>query len=406
MGTVCPPCPPKSQYTIYNAKISIYDVKGGYIDTKDTSNGSAVFENLPYGNYVATFSAPDFEYNKTTFIVGANFGTDSTVNMKKLSTSTSTASTASTTSPITVVYPNGGESLKIGDVYTIQWKNPGAIKGIFLELYKGGAFLAGLGGLSLTFGAPTSFRWDTIGTANIVTGSDFKIRARSDTDPTIYDESDNYFSISNPFPSPASCSDLLANPVTNYYFELCKKGGYDKICFNKNYSTYQGCDKSSLGDYCTVSNSNAAQNISCDTTISNPSITVMVPKGGETYKKGEDIVITWKNTGMAAADAQLSQAVQLVKADSNKTFVANLGYTTGYDDAKNIKWNVNAEPGQYYIRVYNTGPSGYTEASDYSDLPITIVSDTTGFINAESQLADISKAFLSILEEAKKLLEK
>lgn len=403
VGTTCTPCPPKSQYTIYNAKIIVYDEKGRYIDTKDTRNGMATFENLSYGNYVATFSASGFEYDKLTFTVGTNFGTDSTVNMRKTSTTTPTTPT---TSPITVVFPNGGESLQIGDVYGVQWKNPGSIKGIFLELYKSGAFLSGLGGLSQTFGAPTSFRWDTIGTANLVIGSDFKIRVRSDTDPTIYDESDNYFSISNPFPSPASCSDLLANSSTNYYFELCKKGGYDRICFNKYYSTYQGCGKSSQYDGCTVSNANAAQNILCDTTVSNPSITVLGPKGGETYKKGEDILIQWKNSGMAAADTELSQTVQLVKADANKTFVLNLGYTTGYEDTKNIKWTVNAEPGQYYIRVYNTGPSGYAGTSGYSYLPITIVSNATSFINAENQLADISKAFLRILEEVKNLLKR
>jgi hypothetical protein len=68
--------------------------------------------------------------------------------------------------------------------------------------------VAGLGGLSLNYGAPTYWTWDTVSTAGLISGTDFKIRIRSDTDPTIYDESDNYFSLTNSLPSPATCNDL------------------------------------------------------------------------------------------------------------------------------------------------------------------------------------------------------
>lgn len=58
VGTTCAACPPISSMRIYNANITVYDEKGNYIATKDTSSGQATFENLPYGSYAATFSAP------------------------------------------------------------------------------------------------------------------------------------------------------------------------------------------------------------------------------------------------------------------------------------------------------------------------------------------------------------
>lgn len=168
-------------------------------------------------------------------------------------------------SSLRVVSPNGGEQWTIGNTYAIKWENQGNIKSVYVELYKGGVYLSGLGGLGLNWGAPTSWTWNSIDTSNFEPGSDFKIRVKSDNDPSIYDESDNYFSISAPTISPAACADMESNPATNYYFGLCKKGGYDRICFNKYYSTYQGCGRSVFYDDCTVSNANADKNIWCDT---------------------------------------------------------------------------------------------------------------------------------------------
>jgi len=169
------------------------------------------------------------------------------------------------TSPLRVIYPNGGEQWQIGNKYTIKWENPGNIKSIYVDLYKGDTYLAGLGGLGLNYGAPTSWTWNTIDTPNFEAGTDFKMRVRSDTDKSIYDESDNYFSVAAPAISPATCEDIKADSAHNYYFESCKKGGFDGACFNKYYSTYQGCNRSSEGDGCTVSNMNADKNILCDT---------------------------------------------------------------------------------------------------------------------------------------------
>lgn len=164
-----------------------------------------------------------------------------------------------------ITSPNGGEQWVTGNTYIIKWENPGNIKSVYVELYKGDVYLSGLGGLGLNYGAPTSWTWNTIDTPNFEAGSDFKIRVKSDADKSIYDESDNYFSIAAPAISPATCNDLKANSANNYYFESCKRGGFDGICFNKYYSTYQGCNRSVEYNGCTVSNMNADKNILCDT---------------------------------------------------------------------------------------------------------------------------------------------
>jgi len=172
--------------------------------------------------------------------------------------------TPTITSSIAVLSPNGGEQWSIGNTYTVKWGLTGSIAGVHFELYKGGVFFAGLGGMSPS---PTSFTWDTVNTSNLMPGSDYKIRIKSSEDPTVYDESDNYFNITTSLPSPNNCVDLKSYAATNYYFDLCKKGGYDRICFNKYYSTYQGCGRSLYYDDCTVQNANAENNIWCDTNL-------------------------------------------------------------------------------------------------------------------------------------------
>lgn len=59
-----------------------------------------------------------------------------------------------------------------------------------------------------------------------------------------------------------TCEEL--NVSSNYYFNMCKDAGSDKVCFNKFTLMYQGCGRSSYDD-CTTYNTNAEENIWCDT---------------------------------------------------------------------------------------------------------------------------------------------
>ena len=170
---------------------------------------------------------------------------------------------------IRITSPNGGEEWMMGNTYTIKWAHPGNISGFYVDLYKGGVYMAGLGGFGARPGifleSPASWEWNTIDTPNFEAGTDFKIRVKSSADNAIYDESDNYFSIAAPAISPTTCDYLKNNSANNRFFESCRKGSYDQICFDKYYSTYQGCGRSFEYGGCVVNNMNADKNIECDT---------------------------------------------------------------------------------------------------------------------------------------------
>ncbi len=496
VSTTCTPCPDKSTYTIYNAKVIVYDEKGSPISpisTKDTRSGMAVFENLPYGNYIVTIGATGYETSKLTFTVGTNYVDTSTVMLKKLY--------------LTVVSPNGGEKWQKGSSQTIKW-NSSSIANVYIQLRKNSQPYSGSeGAISNTIPNTGSFQW-TI-PPSLPDGDDYTIVVL-DPSTAISDVSDSTFSIvtSIDTTSEKTCAELQLSQ--KYYFDACSDNGYNNVCLNKFSAVYQGCTKDTWND-CTQSNANAAQNILCpvasvshnitvlspnggeawemgknytikwsaagysssavmriiltdertDSTKSfsesplfnvyntgssnwtiplsyqahanykikittpdeisdksdssfsivsstvSPSVNVMVPKGGEQYKIGDDIVISWQNPGIATG-ADLRQTVQLIKADANKTVVRDLGYTTGVGnpgEMKNIKWTVNADAGNYYIKVSNTTPAEHANLSGYSNM-FTIISSATGLTDIENQLANIVTAASRLMEEIKNWLER
>ncbi|OGN02554.1 MAG: hypothetical protein A2651_00010 [Candidatus Yanofskybacteria bacterium RIFCSPHIGHO2_01_FULL_42_12] len=227
------------------------------------------------GNYTGGFDDSDKQFSIVSSATQTPVPTASSTPTVS-TTPTPTVSPLPKDQMLKITSPNGGEQWTIGPKYTIQWENPGMVNSVVVELYKNGGLLSGLGGLGFTYGAPTSWIWNTIDTPNFVPGSDFKIRIKSG-DPSIYDESDNYFSINITKPSPTTCDYLKSNPATSPYFDQCSSGGdisYDNTCFNKFYSTFQGCTKS-IYDGCTLNNANASQNISCP--VSNISTPVSTP---------------------------------------------------------------------------------------------------------------------------------
>ena len=107
-------------------------------------------------------------------------------------------------SKLTIVSPNGGETLIRGSTYTIKWNNPDRVGPLDVFLVKGGEIQTDIGfapGAGAT--APTSFTWkvDPIGvdiinrtTYSLPDGNDYKIRINNQ-DGDIFDESDAVFSI-------------------------------------------------------------------------------------------------------------------------------------------------------------------------------------------------------------------
>ena len=126
------------------------------------------------------------------------------------------------------------------------------------------AGLGGIGGGTYNRLEPyPTWEWDTTVTSDFVPGSDFKLRVKDESNSAVYDESDNYFSMSGPAKSPMTCDDFKSNSIyTRYYNSCAEENRYDYVCFNKNYGTYQGC-VSRENNGCTVNNTNASQNIAC-----------------------------------------------------------------------------------------------------------------------------------------------
>jgi len=100
-----------------------------------------------------------------------------------------------------VTSPNGGENLCRNKAFTITWTATGVTTPIRIVLRKGTVRLG-----DIAIGLPTgttSFTWSNPSTyigGTAPAGSDYKIRVRSDdstSEPTEYDDSDAFFSITN-----------------------------------------------------------------------------------------------------------------------------------------------------------------------------------------------------------------
>jgi len=97
-----------------------------------------------------------------------------------------------TTTSITVLSPNGGETLPTGSTQIITWTSLGtaAITNVDIALYKGGNPFQNIVSFIANDG---SYSWLIPNT--LAAGTNYKIRIRNSGDVTIYDESNAYFSI-------------------------------------------------------------------------------------------------------------------------------------------------------------------------------------------------------------------
>jgi len=100
---------------------------------------------------------------------------------------------------ITVNSPNGGEKWVSGETYDVTWTSVGVDK-ITLRVNYGSGYL-GLGATIPSTGADATlgkFTWQIAPNLPYVPGDNLKIKITDDSNSTIYDESDNFFSIVEP----------------------------------------------------------------------------------------------------------------------------------------------------------------------------------------------------------------
>lgn len=91
-----------------------------------------------------------------------------------------------------LLYPNGGETLKLNSTITIRWSSSGINGQIVIVLYS-----KGIKYLTITRGTENTgmFRWRI--PANIPPGNQYRLRIRAGSDFAINDFSDRDFAITN-----------------------------------------------------------------------------------------------------------------------------------------------------------------------------------------------------------------
>jgi len=103
---------------------------------------------------------------------------------------------------ITITSPNGGESWQLGSTYNITW-NDNIADNVKLELYKDGTYDSTISSSTPSDGSES---W-TVPTT-LASGSDYQLRITSLSDSSVYDDTDNDFSVTLP-PPPAIISNLV-----------------------------------------------------------------------------------------------------------------------------------------------------------------------------------------------------
>lgn len=99
---------------------------------------------------------------------------------------------------ITLLNPNGGQKYIIGGDYDISWTSSNMAFGdsVRIEIYKGGVYVE-----QIAFNQPVNGSYFWSPSTKLISGDDYKIRITRAYDSTnsVYDESDNYFSLINNF---------------------------------------------------------------------------------------------------------------------------------------------------------------------------------------------------------------
>ena len=249
-----------------------------------------------------------------------------------------TINPASTQPSITVTSPNGGEVWTRGSTHTIIWNNNANLRVINIDLLKGNVPVQGITQISVTstLPIPTSYSWvvDPKGYngSSLPDGNDYSIRVRS-SDGTISDTGDNYFSIVAPTTTPSitvtspngdswtrgtqkqiTWSSNGISGDSKVDISLFKEGidsWYDIAnVYNRPFNTGSFAwevGKNSEGG--TIPDGSYWVRVcnltrtACNTssgghvvivTVTQPSITVTSPNGGEAWKVGETHIITWQ----------------------------------------------------------------------------------------------------------------
>jgi len=235
---------------------------------------------------------------------------------------------------ITITSPNGGENWQRGTSHTVTWDYSGS-PGSFVQiiLLKAGAEVGIIiANTSIGSGGKGSYTWPISSTGN--TGSDYTVKVRSISQPTINDKSNNYFTLSTASTTPSITVtspnggetwqrgttrtvtwDYTGSPGSTVKITLVKGSTEVGIITSSisigsgghgSYSWPISSSASSTGNDYKVSVQSISQPAIKDTsnnyftltpTTTSPTITVTSPNGGEIWQRGTTRTVSWSYTG-------------------------------------------------------------------------------------------------------------
>jgi PKD repeat protein len=289
---------------------------------------------------------------------------------------------AGTATPtITVTSPNGGETWQRGNSHTVTWSYTGS-PGSFVKivLLKAGAEVETINpSTSIGNSGTGSYTWPIPSSG--ITGSDFKIKVQSISQPVTNDMSNSNFVITSATTTPSITVtvpnggetwqrgtsrtiawDYTGNPGSTVKITLLKAGS-DVGTIIASTSTGSGGKGSytwpisatgGTGSDYKVKVQSISQPVISDTSNNNfnltpatttPEITVTSPNGGETWKRGTSKTITWSYAGSPGSTVKI---VLLKGSTQVGTISASTSIGTG-------------GIGSYTWQIYPTGGTG----SDY-----------------------------------------
>ncbi len=274
----------------------------------DTTNTVYIHDTWDYGNHTMTWGGS---------YAGMQLLSVSVVNLE----STQNAVT------VTVVSPNGGETLTRGTVVPITWSysgNPGG--NVKIELYNGPTLSSTI--TSSTSLSAGSYNWSIPSTQTF--GSNYTIKITSTTNGTISDTSDAPFTITGPsitVTTPNGGETLVrggvvpitwsytGNPGAKVKIQLYHGSTLSRTiatstalgvgAYNWKISSLQTLGSNYKIKITSTTNSTISDTSNGTFTIAKPAVTVISPNGGESFTRGGAMPISWSSVGSPGTNVKI-----------------------------------------------------------------------------------------------------
>ncbi len=291
---------------------------------------------------------------------------------------------------ITVGVPNGGETFFLGNTLPMNWTyngNPGTT--VNIEVLKGAGTLATLTGIPIGSGGSGSYSVPI--PASTPLGSDYQIRVSSTSYPTCTDTSDEPFTIG--VDSSTSITVTTPNggenwvqgsyqtiqwtyagsPGTTVNIEVLRNsstmavipgisigsGGSGSFSLTVPYSTPVGADYRIR----VTSASNPATDTSDGPFTISPAIHVSTPDGGENYKTGASLPMSWTYSGSPGSTVN----IDVLKGAGTLATLTGIPIGSGGSGSYSVPIPASTPLGSdYKIRVTSTRYAACTDTSDNS----------------------------------------